>query len=397
MFDIFKYLFGKQESEPGKTAIRAQAYEIVSEVYVRDLAFNMMVNKIANAIAKCEVKTYRKKKQVKSDDWYLFNIQPNVNQNATQFWNKLIYKMYNDGEALVLPINGQLFIADSFYYDNTQAFNEHTFRSIYINGLALDRTYSQHEAFYFRQSNKKIRELVDGICLLYGKLISIAYASYSATNGNKGILKIDTFAEQQDDFESAMSELLNEDFRTFFNSANAVLPLYKGYEYEPIAKTGSQTDTRDIRSLTDDIIELTAGAFGMSKQLATGEVADTSKAVEDFLTFTIEPLCELIADEINRKNYAKTECINGTFIRFDTTKIKHIDIFDVSSAVDKLVACGAQSLNEIRVRLGEDEIEEDWASKHFMTKNYARVQDVLEEMKGGDSDGKENDADEDVS
>ena len=150
MFDIFKYLFGKQESESSKTAIRAQAYEIVSEVYVRDLAFNMMVNKIANAIAKCEVKTYRKKKRVKSDDWYLFNVQPNVNQNATQFWNKLIYKMYNDGEALVLPINGQLFIADSFYYDNTQAFNEHTFRSIYINGLALDRTLHAVNMFYLK-------------------------------------------------------------------------------------------------------------------------------------------------------------------------------------------------------------------------------------------------------
>lgn len=380
-----------------KTNIRVAVAKVDAEISARELAFNMMTNRIANAIARCEVKTYRRNKTEKSDTWYLFNVQPNQNQNATQFWNQVIYNLYNHGEVLILPVNGQLYVADSFYYDDSQAFHEHMFRSIYVNGLALDKVYYQHEVFYLRQSNKKISELVDGICSLYGKLITLAYSSYSATNGNKGILKIDTFAEQQENFEEDMNNLLNEDFQKFFDSSNAVLPLYKGYEYEPISKTGTQTDTRDIRSLSNDIIELTASAFGVSKQLALGEVADTSKAVDDFLTFVIDPLCELIADEINRKNFTKTEYLNGTFIRFDTSKIKHVDIFDVSSSVDKLVASGVNSLNEVRANLGLDSIDESWADEHFMTKNYAKVQDVLEEMKGGNDNAEKDDADEDAS
>ena len=41
------------------------------EVYLRELAFWTCVNKIANAISKCEFKTYIKKKEVKGQEYYL--------------------------------------------------------------------------------------------------------------------------------------------------------------------------------------------------------------------------------------------------------------------------------------------------------------------------------------
>ena len=43
------------------------------EVYLRELAFWTCVNKIANAISKCEFKTYIKKKEVKGQEYYLWN------------------------------------------------------------------------------------------------------------------------------------------------------------------------------------------------------------------------------------------------------------------------------------------------------------------------------------
>ena len=200
-------------------------------------------------------------------------------------------------------------------------------------------------------------------------------------------MKIDQFAEQQDDFEEVLKKMMNEDFKTFFNSTNAVMPMYHGYEYESLPNNGKTTDTRDIRKMFDDEMEITAMAFGISKQLILGEVADTSKAVEDFLTFVIEPLTELISDEINGKNYLRSEVILGNYIDFDTSKMKHIDLFDVSQSIDKLISCGCFTINEIRARLGQERIEEKWADRLFITKNYAPIESALEQMKGGNGDG----------
>ena len=45
--------------------------------------------------------------------------------------------------------------------------------------------------------------------------------------------------------------------------------------------------------------------FPIPPQLLKGNVADTEKAFNNFLTFCINPIAELLTDEINRKLYGK--------------------------------------------------------------------------------------------
>lgn len=395
-WDIFKFLIGKNTSS--KSDIKPVSYELISEYYIRELAFSMMVNRVASAISKCEIMTYENGKKKKSDEWYRWNIQPNQNQNATQFWNKLINRLYNDNQAIIVPVNDELYVADSFFYDETGAFYEHSFKSVVINGFSLDKSFRMSEVFYFKLNDVRIKSLVDGINTFYGKLINTAYANYNASHGNKGLLRIDQFAEGAEDFEETLNEMLNEDFKAFFSSPNAVLPLLRGYDYEALPQTKSVGDTRDIRKLYDDVIEMTAMALGISKQLAIGEVADTSKAVDDLLTFVIDPLVELISDELNRKLYSKAKYLKGYFVRFNTSLIKHVDLFDVSAAIDKLVSSGCFCIDDIRVALGQEPIDEEWSRQYFMTKNYATIDELLKSMKGGDDNAKdENDEDENAT
>lgn len=385
--DLGKLFDKNSKTDKQRAQLEIDFSNLVTEIRIRELAFNMAVNRIASAIAKCEIRTHVKNKNVRKDEWYKWNVRPNPNQNATNFWMKFVNRLYRDNEALIIKINDNYYVADSFVYDDSQAFNEHTFSSITINDLTLDKTFKMSEVFYFKQSNERIKALTDNICELYGKLINTAFSNYKISNGSKGILKIGQFAEQQDDFEEVLKKMMNDDFKTFFNSTNAVMPMYQGYEYESLPNNGKTTDTRDIRKMFDDEMEITAMAFGISKQLILGEVADTSKAVEDFLTFVIEPLTELISDEINGKNYLRSEVILGNYIDFDTSKMKHIDLFDVSQSIDKLISCGCFTINEIRARLGQERIEEKWADRLFITKNYAPIESALEQMKGGNGDG----------
>ncbi|WRK55261.1 hypothetical protein SD457_10915 [Coprobacillaceae bacterium CR2/5/TPMF4] len=89
---------------------------------IRELAFNMIVNKISSALSKCKVNVYYNNKRIKDEEWYRWNVQPNVNQSANQFWSKLIYYLYNYNGALVITRGNELYIADSYVKNEDYAF-----------------------------------------------------------------------------------------------------------------------------------------------------------------------------------------------------------------------------------------------------------------------------------
>lgn len=382
-------IFGDKKNN--KVPITCASMDILGEIYIRELAFNLVANKIANAISKCQMNIYMDKKRTRNEEWYRWNVSPNPNQSAPVFWAKLIYQLYDNNEVLIIPINGNLYVADSFIVNKQYAFFDYRFESIQIDDFSLSRAFRQNEVFYFQLNNKKMVTYLNGTMTLYTGLIKAAYSSYMASNGNKGFLKISQFAEQEDDFQEYFNQLVNEDFKKFFESSNAVMPLYEGYEYESLGNTGTQTNTRDIKSLIDDVIQTTANAFNMPTSIAIGNVQDTSKAIDEFLTFCIDPLIRILEAEITRKLFTQSQVINGYYVKFDTTAIKHIDLLDVATAIDKLISSGCFTINDIRKTIGADEIDEPWANQFFMTKNYSTIEDLMNQLnnttdtKGGDA------------
>lgn len=380
----FKTNFLEDEKEDKKVDYKFVCQKLASEIMIRELAFNMVVNKISSALSKCKVNVYYNGKRAKDEEWYRWNIQPNINQSANQFWSKLIYYLYNYNEALVITRGNELYVADSYVKNEDYAFFEHTFTGVTINGYALNKTYRMSEVFYFELNNRNIRNYLNGTLQLYSELINAAYSSYLVANGNKGVLKIDQFAENSEDFTEQFNQLLNEDFKTFFSNANAVLPLYEGFEYTQLDNKGTQSTTRDFKALLDDVISMTANAFNVPSSIANGTVQDTSKAIDEFLTFCIDPLIEMLTDEMNRKSFSPYQIINGYYFKFNTLAIKHIDILDIANAIDKLLSSGFTCINDLRILIGLDSIDEEWANQFFMTKNYAPIEELLNALKGGD-------------
>ena len=381
--DFFKWLATKK-TKPEKIDAKAICYQIASEIYIRELAFNMLKNKIANAMSKCEINIYNYNKKVKDQEWYRWNVQPNKNQNATQFWNKLIDYLYDNNEALVVVHNNELYVADDFILNDDSAFYEHYFEGVTVNNFTYSRNLYMHEVFYFKLNSKNLKQYLNGTLSLYAGLINAAYSSYLVANGNKGILKISQFAEREDDFEEKFDQMINEDFKTFFSNANAVMTLYEGYEYDQLENKGTQSTTRDLKAILDDVIQLTANALNVPASIANGTVQDTSKAIDEFLTFCIDPLIELFTDEMCRKLYTSNQVINGCYVKFDTKAIKHIDLLDKSTAIDKLISSGFTCINELRQVCGLDIIDEPWAWEFFMTKNYSTIEELMKSMKGGE-------------
>lgn len=375
--------FGRK-GKKGKHDYCVPTYEssLAQEIQIRETAFHACVNLIANCISKCELKTYKNGKNEKSAEWYRWNVQPNPNMNATEFWQKLVHRLYEDNEALIIPRpNGDLYVADQFVCDNTQAFNPHTYSSILIDGYSYPPVLYEDQVFYFTLHDCNIKLLLDSVTTLYGKLIASFLNNYTKGSGSRGVLSIDQIAESEDEFDDNMNQLLNEDFKKFYNEQNAVLPLFSGYTYNELSHDVSPGfDTRDFNGQIKDIFELYAMAFGIPKVLITGDVQDTSKAVDNLLTFALDPVLEMISDELNRKLFDRERYLTGTYVQWRTNTIRHIDIMDAANSVEKLISSGFCSIDDLRELNGLDRLNTPWSMQYFMTKNFSTVEEVLKSL-----------------
>ena len=368
----------------GKTQIdlnSAEFWSLSSSVYVRELAFQSAINLIANSVAKCEFLTYRGNEKIKSDEYYLWNVEPNRNQNSSEFIKKLISKLYENNECLVVVSNSnELLIADSFAKQE-YAFYDFVFSKVSVGDYTFDRNFSMSDVLYFKLNNKDIKTLVNGLHNSYGQLLEYSQKAFKKSRGQKGILNIESQAQGDAKFEERLKSLLNEKFKTYFEADSAVLPLTKGYSYnEQDRKTYNADSTRDIRAQIDDIFSFTGRAFGVPPVLLLGEVIDPSKAVNQLLTFCIDPLTDLLSEEINRKRFGKEEYLAGNKMVIDTKAIKHIDLLEVATAVDKLISSGGFCIDDIRVAVGEEPLNTEFSRKHWMTKNYTPAEQAAYEL-----------------
>lgn len=357
-------------------------FGIATQFYVRNLAFQTGVNLIANAVSKCEFKTYVGGKENRGREYYLFNVEPNKNQNSSEFIHKLISKLYEKNECLVIETTDhQLLVADS-YMKKEYAVYENTFSQVTVGDMTFKRIFRMSEVLYFKLNNRDIRNLLNGLYENYGHMIEYAQKNYKKLKGRKGILKVEAIAEGKENFEEVFEDIMNQYFKTFFDADNAVLPLFEGYNYDELDNFSGE-NTRDIRSMIDDIYDFTARALRIPPTVLRGDVADVSKAVDNLLTFCIDPLTDLIQEEITRKRCGLDGFLKGIYLEVDTKTIKHIDLLSVATAIDKLIASGAFCINDIRKAVGEAPINEEWANQHFITKNYEAINDALKALEGG--------------
>lgn len=358
---------------------------LVFDIYIREMAFWSAVNLIANAVSKCEFKTYLNGEEVKGPEYYLWNIEPNRNQSSSVFIHKLISKLYRNNEALVIEQNGQLLVADGFSR-KPYALYDDVFTQVQVEDFTFSKSFTQSEVLYFRLNEENIRKLVNGLYENYSKLIAYSMTAYRKSRGTKGIFKYNTLPMAGSREEETFNALINKKIKDWMNSDTAALPLGNGQEWKELEhKTYNNESTRDIKAQIDDIFDFTARAFSIPPAILRGDVQDTSKAIDQLLTFCVDPLADMLQEEANRKRNGYVGFSRGTYLKIDTKSIKHVDLLSVASAIDKLIGSGAFCINDIRKAVGDEPISEDWAEQHFITKNYETVENALTALEGGEN------------
>lgn len=376
--NFWKWLAGGKARSPTTVEITCRdLLAAAQEFQLRDTCFWICANMIANAVGRCEFRTFREGKEVREREHYLWNVEPNVNQNSTAFLHKLVAKLLVDNEVLVIGTRQRegydaLVVADSYMTGGSYPSKQNEYTSVQVGDVSYEKTYREREVLHLTLNHVNIKPVLDGLYGSYVRLINAAMRRYAWDKGQHWKVHVSQLASGEDDFTQKFSQMIEEQVKTFLDSDGAVLPEFEGYAYTNEGGKAA-VDLSDIQSQMKDIFAFTAKAFQIPAVLVDGSIQGTEDAQGRFLTGCIDPICDQLQEEINRKRYGYDRIQRGDYLRIDTSSIRHFDMFANAANVEKLVGSGVFSINEVLRAAGLPAISEDWADKHYLTKNIATL------------------------
>ena len=376
--EILGALFKTKTADPARSEIIVTGGDtyvpVETNAQLQRLALHICIDYIASAVSKCEFRTFLRGKEIRGEEYYLWNVAPNPSQTSTEFWREVIFKLYNEREALIVPVGGSLIIADGFYKEE-RAVAPTLFMGVSRGTFNIPRTLTSETAIYLSlPGDISPHILTSGVTDVLEVTLSEAVDKYMHEGGEKGTYEYDADRMGDKDYNDAVNQALNEDFKEYYAAKSAVLPLYAGTKYNQFTNNSGQKTSivNDINSIIRQSIAIEAQSLKIPPALILGEVADTKTAVDNMLTFCIDPLLDMVTESINSVRYGKL-MLEGSYIQADTSGIKHIDALSIAGDLDKLKAAGLFSTNEIRRKIGEPRINKPWADEYSLTKNYENI------------------------
>lgn len=362
-----------ENGEPLNTVVNQQQ---LANLAYKELAISMCINLIANAISQCTARTYESGKEVLGQNHYILNVRPNANESSSMLWHKAVEKMIYNGEALIVNVKGCLYVADS-YLTNEYPVLGNSYESVTISTLTFNKLFKQDEVILLKLNNSNIKKLIDALYQSYEEMLELCIEKYKIDNQQKYVLELDNVKVGDKMFNDKFKDVLQDQLQNFLQNQNTVLPLYKGQTLTDVSKAGGTT-SNDFQGLIDNLFKTVAQAFNIPLNLLFAKTDNITRELKQFLTLTVEPIASMISEELSAKLYDGFEgFINNNYVRLDTSDIRHVDILEMANAIDKVLSSGVLSVNEIRDTVGYNKIEEEFADKHWMTKNYCLAEDML--------------------
>ena len=359
-----------------------ELFEAAQEFRIRELCFMICVDMIANALGKCEVKTYIDRKEVQNREYYMWNVEPNVNQNSSAFIHKWVLRLFSDGEALMISTRGTdgaeaLVVADSYAPPENYPVRQNEYKQVTVGSFTYNKTFLEEDVLHLSLTHTNIKAVLDGMYQSFYRLYDAAVRAYTWGQGKHLKVHVASMGSGEADWATKFQQMIQDQVKPFLESNGSILPEFDGYKYEDFGKD-AVGDTRDIRAIVDDIFNFTARAMQIPVVLAAGKVEATGDAYTRFLTDCIDPLCDQLQEEINRKRYGFQQWKAGNYVRVDSSNILHFDLFANAANVEKLAGSGAFTINDILKAANREPINEPWADQHYLTKNIGSLQESLQ-------------------
>lgn len=383
IIDFFRNFFGENGKQIPLDAIVLQSE--TTDAF-KELAKEASIALISKAFSLAEFRTYQKGVEIKQQDYYLFNIEPNLNTPAASFWESVVRKLLERSECLILVQNGSLYLADD-YTKHPYVFKPNEYTGVCINDYALTDVWFEDKVLFLDYpSTVDADRRIAGMYSEFSKLINSSANGYLGSKVRKGKLKIPTNWMKTEQGQKDLNAYVNSQMADFMNpDVSSVLPLTSDMDYEELGSAGRSSSngesSRETKNYVNDVFDFIAIAYGIPPSLLKGDVIDTKEAYSNFITFCLNPIAKLVQDEINRKMFGRTEYVGKSYLKIDTSNIKSKDLRDVANSIDLLMRNGAFTINDAIKAVGYEPISDDIGDKRFMTKNY----DLVENFERGEN------------
>lgn len=350
----------------------------VKKLEISKLAINKAVNMIAHAIAKSEFVVKRKGGREKDHIYWMLNIRPNPNETATDFWMEVIRKLLLEEECLICYIWENLYRAESYTKNDTVMLpQEYSDITIIANEQKkqIFRKFKADEVIHLKAYNKKIREYLEKIVNIYDGVISAMAAAKKIGSTPKFSLDIpaqlpvirrknaDGTEEKLtvDDYKQGIKRLLESDDIEVIQNSN-------GMDTKQL-KIESNVTSEDITKMAKEIFTECAFAFDIPLAAYLGEITEKADSTNEFITYAVGWIVELINDSLNAKLVGEEDYLKGEEIWIDMSRYKHIDAVESAANLDKLRSIGF-NFDEIRKLVGYEALNTEFSQERVITKNY---------------------------
>lgn len=354
-------------------------YDLSKRPYLKKLALETNINFVARTISQSEFRIVEDKKRL-YDDWdYLLNVRPNTDQSAAEFWHRFVHRLIKENEVLVvLSDTNDLLIADSFERDEYALYPDR-FKNVTVKDYTFERTFRMDEVIYLQYNNEKLSKFTDGMFEDYSALFTRMLETQKLSNQIRGTVGIDSVQSLDETQKKKLQEFIDKLFASFKNNVIALVPKLKGFDYNEVnngANNGKSVE--ELTKLKRDLVNEVANIIGIPNSLIHGELTEYETAVKAYIKFCAAPLLKKIRDELIAKIISKTEYMKGK--RIEIHGVIESDPLELANAVDKLRASGVYNGNEIRVKLGDEPVDNPLLEEYVLTKNYETV------LKGGEGE-----------
>lgn len=188
---FLKWLLSKNNKTSSTEISCRELVEAAQEYQVRELCFWICVDMVANAIGRCEFRTFRGNEEIFEKDYYIWNYEPNTNQNSTMFLHKLIAKLYQDNEALIvnsIPNNGRdtLVVADSWQRPQEYPSRQNEYKGVIVGEYQYQYPIWENNVIHLKLNHVDIRPVINGLYQSYWRLVAAAIKVLNGEKGNIG-------------------------------------------------------------------------------------------------------------------------------------------------------------------------------------------------------------------
>lgn len=373
---MFNFLFQNKKGE-------AQSYLDVISVEVKKLELSKMAiqkakGMIAHAIAKSEFVVQRKTGRARDHVYWTLNIRPNPNETATDFWISAIDRLLTYGECVICNVGGSLYIVDTYTDDNAVMMPK-MYKDVTIisNGetFRLYRNFRADDVIHLRSQNEKIKSYMEKVLLLYDSVLSSIATAKKVASTPKFTLDVpaSTPVIQTKDEKGNIKKLTIDAYKhqikaLLESDAIEILQNSNGMNINSM-KIESNISSEDIVKIANEIFTECAFAFDIPKAVFLGEITEKADSTNEFITYAVGWIVELLNDSLNAKLVGEKEYLDGEYIWIDMSGFKHRDILESAANLDKLRSIGF-NFDEIRKTVGWEPLNTEFSQERVITKNY---------------------------